>query len=86
MGAILIEINPHYNYALNISYNEEGTAGRGSAIFLHCFGPFKPYTGGCVAIPENKMLFVMKNVKTDCVVVIDYLKNLSPETFKELGL
>ncbi len=82
----LIDYPIYYNYGLNISYNEEGTAGRGSAIFLHCFGPFKPYTGGCIAIPEDKMLFVMKNVKKDCVVVIDYLKELSPETYKELKL
>ena len=82
----LIDYVPHYNYGLNISYNEDGTVGKGSAIFLHCFGSFKPYTGGCVAIPEDKMLFVMKNVKKDCVVVIDYLQNLSPETFEDLGL
>ena len=82
----LIDYPLHYNYGLNISYNEEGTAGRGSAIFMHCFGPFKPYTGGCVALPEDKMLFVMKHVKKDCLVVIDYLKNLSPQTYKDLGL
>ena len=39
-----------YQYCLNISFNEDGTAGRGSAIFLHSFGPTKPYTGGCVAL------------------------------------
>lgn len=72
----LIEFNPHYIYCLNISYNEQGTAGKGSAIFLHCFGDKKPYTGGCVSIPEAKMLFVMHNVEPNCVVVIDSLKNL----------
>ncbi len=82
----IIDYNPHYIYCLNISYNEEGTPGKGSALFMHCFGPFKPYTGGCVALPEDKMLFVMKNVKKDCVVVIDHLKNLSAETYKELKL
>ena len=66
-----------YQYCLNISFNEEGTAGRGSAIFLHCLGPVKPYTGGCVAIPENIMRLVMKNVDPDCVVIID--------TFEDLG-
>ena len=71
----IIDYNPHYIYCLNISYNENGTAGKGSAIFLHCFGDKKPWTGGCVAIPEAKMLFVMQNVKSDCVVVIDSLKN-----------
>ena len=44
-----------YQYCLNISYNEDGTPGKGSAIFLHCFGDRKPRTGGCVAIPEEQM-------------------------------
>ena len=68
-----------YQYCLNISFNEEGTAGRGSAIFLHCFGPLKPYTGGCVAIPENIMKIVMQNVDPDCVVVIDTFENMNGE-------
>ncbi len=65
-----------YQYCLNISFNEEGTPGRGSAIFLHCFGPQKPWTGGCVSIPENMMKLVMRSVTPDCVVVIDTLDNL----------
>ena len=65
-----------YQYCLNISFNEEGTPGRGSAIFLHCFGPTNPYTGGCVAIPQNIMKLVMQNVHEDCVVVIDTVENL----------
>ena len=77
----LIDYQIYYDYALNISYNENGVAGKGSGIFLHCFGPFKPYTGGCVAIPTDKMIFVMQNVRNDCVIVIDYLKNLSPQTY-----
>lgn len=60
-----------------ISFNEDGTPGRGSAIFLHCLGSAKPYTGGCVAIPENIMKLVMQNVKSDCVVVIDTLENMN---------
>ena len=51
-------------------------AGRGSAIFLHCLGTTNPYTGGCVAIPENIMKLVMQNVDPDCVVIIDTLENL----------
>ena len=76
----IIDYDPHYTYAMNISYNEDGVPGLGSAIFLHCFGPYKPYTGGCVAIPVENMRFVMQNVRPDCVIVIDYLKKLSPET------
>ena len=72
----IVDYEYQYQYCLNISFNEDGTAGRGSAIFLHCLGPVKPYTGGCVAIPENIMKQVMQNVKEDCVVVIDTVENL----------
>ena len=66
----IVDYEYQYQYCLNISFNEEGTPGRGSAIFLHCLGPEKPYTGGCVAIPENLMVQVMQRVREDCVVVI----------------
>ena len=72
----IVDYEYQYQYCLNISFNEDGTAGRGSAIFLHCFGPTKPYTGGCVALPENIMEMVMQNVTEDCVVVIDTLDNM----------
>ena len=65
-----------YQYCLNISFNEEGAPGRGSAIFLHCLGPLKPYTGGCIAVPENIMMLIMQKVSADCVVVIDTLESL----------
>ena len=72
----IVDYEYQYQYCLNISFNEEGAPGRGSAIFLHCFGPTKPYTGGCVALPENIMLLVMQKVSPECVVVIDTLENL----------
>ena len=72
----IVDYEYQYQYCLNISFNEDGTPGRGSAIFLHCFGPQKPYTGGCVAIPEYTMKQVMQNVCEGCVVVIDTLENL----------
>ena len=76
----IIDYDPHYTYAMNISYNEEGVPGLGSAFFIHCFGTAKPYTGGCVAIPVADMRFVMQKVRPDCVVVIGDLRKLSPET------
>ncbi len=76
----------HYQYCLNISWNEDGTPGKGSAIFLHCLGPQKPYTGGCVAIPKDQLIVVMQNVDEDCVVVIDSLQKLSPGLWKEWDL
>ena len=75
-GEHLIEYNPNYTYILNMGYNSECTPGKGSALFLHCFGPIKTWTGGCVAIPVDKMRFVMQHVKPDCVLIIDSLENL----------
>ena len=72
----IVDYTVHYVYCMNISYNEVGTPGLGSAIFLHCFGPNKPYTGGCVAIPVGKMRLVMQKVRPDCVVVIDSMEKL----------
>ena len=46
------------------------------AFFMHCFGPNKPFTGGCVAVPKDKMRFVMKHVQPNCLIVIDSLENL----------
>ena len=66
----------HYRYCLNISYNEDGTPGLGSAIFLHCFGDRKPFTGGCVAIPYDKMRLVMQQVSPNCKIIINTLDNL----------
>ena len=72
----IVDYEYQYQYCLNISFNEDGTPGRGSAIFLHCLGPAKPWTGGCVAIPENIMKLVMQNVREDCVVCIGTLDDL----------
>lgn len=82
----IVEYEYQYQYCLNVSYNENGTPGLGSAIFLHCLGPYKPYTGGCIAIPEARMETVMRAVDPDCVVIIDSLKNISPETWEDWGL
>ena len=73
----IVDYEYEYQYCLNISFNDDGTADRGSAIFLHCFGRVKPQTGGCVAVPEYIMKQIMQRVKPECVVVID--------TFDKLG-
>ena len=69
----IVDYEYQYQYCLNISFNADATPGKGSAIFLHCLGPTKPYTGGCVAVPEYMMTLIMQRVKPDCVVVIDTL-------------
>lgn len=82
----IVDYPYQYQYCLNISWNEKGTPGKGSAIFLHCLGPYKPFSGGCIAIPKDQMIQVMRNVREDCVVVIGSLKTFSPETWEEWGL
>ena len=82
----IVDYTVHYQYCLNISYNEACVPGVGSAIFLHCLGPNKPYTGGCVAIPQDKLIFVLQRVDPDCAVIIDSLQVLSPDTWADWGL
>ena len=71
----LIDYTKAYQYCLNISFNEECTPGRGSAIFLHCTGNNK-YTAGCVAVSKDTMVQILKCVDPDCLVVIDTKANL----------
>ena len=59
----LIDYPKQYEYAIYIEYNVDGEKyedgiGKGSAIFLHCLGD-KGYTGGCVAISKEDMLFIL---------------------------
>ena len=75
----ILDYQYEYQYCMNISYNEDGTRGKGSAIFLHCIGDRKPRTGGCVAVPEEQMYFIMQHVDPDCVIVIDSMENLGAE-------
>ena len=72
----LIDYKYEYRYCLNINYNEECKIGKGSAIFLHCINPNKHYTEGCIAIPYKDMLKVIKNVKKDCIVLINSFEEI----------
>ena len=71
----IIDYDLAYKYCLNISYNADGTPGKGSAIFLHCYTKNK-FTGGCVSLPEDIMREVVMRVKSGCVVVMDTAKNI----------
>ena len=63
--------NPRaYLYCLSISYNEACVPGLGSAIFLHGPNGNSFASAGCVVIPKNDMLTVMRNVTWDCLVII----------------
>ena len=71
----LIDYKKPYRYCLNINYNEEGTPGKGSAIFLHCYSD-NSYTEGCIAIPEDAMKRILRRVDKNCVLLIDRRENL----------
>ena len=57
----LLSYIPQYNYALFFDYNKENVYGKGSAIFLHCFGNY-PFTMGCIAVAEENMVKILQTV------------------------
>ena len=63
-----------YNYVLSIGYNKECIPYRGSAIFLHCSAGVP--TGGCVAVPEEIMVNLLKTIRDDAVILIDSGENI----------
>lgn len=64
-----------YQYVLNMGYNSECIYEEGSAFFFHSFRVNRPYTGGCVAVPEDIMKFVMQHVEPGCKITIDSLEH-----------
>ena len=72
----LIEVNPGYEYAMNINWNKEGTPKKGSAIFLHCYTKNK-YTGGCVAIHYLKLTEIYRKINDNCYIIIDTKENMT---------
>lgn len=67
----LINIQPYYDYGLSLTYNEDCVPGKGSAIFLHCTTPDYKGSSGCVCIPPENMVQLLKSVdeKTKIVIV-----------------
>lgn len=67
----LAAVKPQYNYALALNYNtQERTAGKGSAIFLHGLHPWKTWTEGCIAIPEENVKLLMQQLGEGAKIVI----------------
>lgn len=57
----LMDYPQAYKYAIVINYNMSPViSGKGSAIFLHCMTG--SYTAGCIAIPEDDMLYILKHL------------------------
>ncbi len=65
----LIEYTKAYAYALALDYNKENEWGKGSGIFLHCCGNHE-YTAGCVAVPEDDMIEILRTVEPNAHICI----------------
>ena len=70
----IADFDAAYQYVLNMGYNSECVEKKGFGFFLHYFRINRPYTGGCAAVPENIMKFIMQHVKPGCRVTINSLK------------
>jgi len=64
----MIKYSDAYRYGIVINYNTYSTIpGKGSAIFFHCAtGP----TLGCVSIPDNYLVNLLKNISSSARIVI----------------
>ena len=72
--------NIKYNQMVSIKdYPNLNTDDSEHIVVLHCLGDRKPRTGGCVAVPEEQMYYIMQHVDPDCVIVIDSMENLGAE-------
>ncbi|MGN0329476.1 MAG: L,D-transpeptidase [Lachnospira sp.] len=65
----IIDYPDSYNYVLSINYNTDCIPGMGSAIFLHCSNGMP--TSGCVSVPEDDMITILKNIQADCAILIE---------------
>ena len=68
-GEHLIDYSPQYNYGMFLDYNNDQIQGAGSAIFFHCKG-YLNYTGGCIAVEEADMKFILKHFKANDRVIV----------------
>ena len=69
----ILSAEDSYHYVLATDYNAECKPGVGSAIFMHC----TPTGGaGCIAVPEEIMIAILKKITPDCVLIIDDETNI----------
>ncbi len=52
-----------YDVIIPLGYNDNpAIKGRGSAIFLHCAEPDKPFTQGCLALAKDDLLLLLNRL------------------------
>ncbi len=82
------QVAKHQNHFGKYSIHMYVTMGNGLEVFAgktyvtikadnyDCSNPGNRPTTGCVAIPENCMITVLKNLRSDARIIIDYSRNL----------
>ena len=68
-GEDMSKMVPAYNYGFSTDYNPECVYPLGSNIFVHCYGR-KPWTSGCVALPERVMRRILRRATPDLEVIV----------------
>ena len=68
-GEQMYYYSPEYNYGLETDFNTNNEFGKGSAVFIHCMG-VKPYTGGCIALPEDDMRYILQDAEPGLKIII----------------
>jgi L,D-peptidoglycan transpeptidase YkuD (ErfK/YbiS/YcfS/YnhG family) len=67
-GEHITDYPVEYAYAIVIGYNKECIRNAGSGIFLHCSANHP--TSGCVSIPRENMVFLLRHIQPGCVISI----------------
>ncbi len=52
--------SPYYNYVLDCGYNANAVERKGSALFIHCTAEGSDGSSGCVQVPEECMISLMR--------------------------
>lgn len=70
----LIDYPESYDYFASFNYNPGNVPGVGCAYFLHCSKG--SYTMGCVGIPKSNMVYLLQNIDTSTVMIIDQVNKI----------
>ena len=68
-GEEMYSLQPYYNYGIATDFNQACVYPKGSNIFIHVKGP-KPYTGGCIAFDEDRMVEILRHCDLSLVISI----------------
>ncbi|MBP5387255.1 MAG: L,D-transpeptidase family protein [Prevotella sp.] len=68
-GEDMFHTVPEYYYGIATDFNKDCVWPKGSNIFIHCKG-HKTWTGGCIALDEERMVELLKNSDQSLVITV----------------